>query len=105
MDDTMLLLRDVEIERDESADVYRVRDCPTDEPASTVVVTTVAAVSETDPLDLEPLRESVDPDALDSLFRETPGGCVRNAGRIEFSFADHGVAVDATGKIEISPPR
>lgn len=101
--DTMVLPRGVEIERDESTATYRVRYDSTDELPSTVVVSAVAAVAETDPLDLEPLRETVDPDALDALFRQTPGGRVRSSGCIEFHFAGHHVRVDATGDIEVSP--
>ncbi|MFC7080169.1 HalOD1 output domain-containing protein [Halorussus caseinilyticus] len=62
--DTTVLPSGVEIERDESDGCYRARYDSTEHPTSTVVVTAVAAVTETDPLDLEPLRESLDPDAL-----------------------------------------
>jgi hypothetical protein len=103
MDNAVLLPRGVEIERDESTGGYRVRYDPSEELPSTVVVTAVAAVAETDPLDLEPLRASVDPDALDALFRQTPGGRVRSSGQTEFRFADHHVTVDATGEIRVSP--
>ncbi|WP_135825867.1 HalOD1 output domain-containing protein [Halorussus ruber] len=105
MDEAVLLPRGVEIERDESTDRYRVRYDSSEELPSTVVVTAVAAVAETDPLDLEPLRESIDPDALDALFRQTPGGRIRSSGQAEFWFADHHVTVDATGEIEVTPER
>ena len=63
----------------------------------------VAAVAETDPLDLPPLRETIDPDALDDLFRRTPGGRTRESGYVEFSLADHRVVVDASGGVEVYP--
>ncbi|WP_276282006.1 HalOD1 output domain-containing protein [Halorussus caseinilyticus] len=102
--DTTVLPSGVEIERDESDGCYRARYDSTEHPTSTVVVTAVAAVTETDPLDLEPLRESLDPDALDDIFRRTPGGHVREEGCVEFSLAAHEVVVGAEGDVEIYPP-
>ncbi|WP_137287488.1 HalOD1 output domain-containing protein [Halorussus salinisoli] len=104
MDDTTELPSGVELERDETMGCYRVRYDRTDQPASMVVVSAVAAVVERDPLDLEPLRSALDPDAMDDLFAQTPGGRVRNSGRIEISLADHRVVVDADGDVEIYPP-
>ncbi|USZ68029.1 hypothetical protein NGM10_15010 [Halorussus salilacus] len=103
-DDTPPLPNGVEIEHDEAAGVYRLRhDWTCDEPMSTVVVVALASVSETDPLELDPLRDVLDPDALDELFSPTRRDADRDSGRVEFSLSDHRVVVDATGHVEIRP--
>jgi hypothetical protein len=104
MDDAMLLPSGVELEHDDATGCYRVRYDATDAPPSAVAVGAVAAIAGTDPLDLDPVWDSVDPDALDDLFRSTPGGRLRESGQIVFSLADHRVAVDADDEMEIWPP-
>jgi hypothetical protein len=61
------------------------------EPPSTTVVEAVAAATETDPNELEPLYSAVDPDALDALFADT--GTRRAAGHIEFTYCGFAVVV------------
>jgi hypothetical protein len=53
------------------------------------VVDAVAACADTDPLDLPPLYESIDTDALDALFRSNGGDCT-----VVFEYADYEVTVD-----------
>ncbi|MFC4551286.1 MULTISPECIES: HalOD1 output domain-containing protein [Halorussus] len=104
MDESIHLSADIDVTHDESSGVYRAtyaRDC--DESLSTVVVSIVAAIAEVDPLDLEPLRNHLDPDALDDLFTPTHSGCERPAGEVRFPFAGHRVSVSANGDIEIRP--
>ena len=103
-DETTVIQNGVAIEHDEAAGVYRVRhDWNGDVPLSTVVVSAVAAVAETDPLDIGPLGASLDPDALDDLFAPRPNGLARDEGEVAFSLADHRVAVSAAGEVEIRP--
>ena len=104
MNEATLLPAGSTLEYDEHDELYRVRYDEGDESASTVVVAAVAAVAETDPLELQPLRESVDPDALDDLFAKTCGGRARELGCIEFPYDDYRVVVDASGEIEVHPP-
>lgn len=68
---------------------------------STRVVEAVAEYSETDVLDLPPLYDSIDPDALEKLI---PG---MTKGKVSFVYADQRVTVDSRGTItveEYSPP-
>lgn len=58
--------------------------------ASTDVVQTVAESTNNDPVDLPPLYETIDPDALDSILEETVDGWV--------SFTYAGVEVTATSE-------
>lgn len=58
------------IEYDERAELYRVRIDPdaVDHPA-TAVVEAISAIDGTDPLELEPLAESLDPDRFRGSLR------------------------------------
>lgn len=101
-DDATVRQHGVAIEHDETAGVYRARhDWNGDEPLGMVIVGAVAAVAETDPLEIEPLRASIDPDALDDLFAPRSHGSDRDEGEVAFSVADHRVTVSATGEVEI----
>lgn len=50
------------------------------------IVEAVAARNGADPLDLQPLYETVDPEALEALFAPTADGTGRG-GQIEFTYA------------------
>ncbi|SDJ37374.1 HalOD1 output domain-containing protein [Natronorubrum texcoconense] len=50
------------------------------------------------------LYDSVDPDALDALFRPRHDGRPRHGGTLSFSVRDHSVTVDSDGEILIEPP-
>jgi hypothetical protein len=72
--------------------------------ASRRVVREVAEATGSDPTDLPPLYEVVDPDALDGLFRsrtaesETSGTEVAGSGPVvRFSYADRHVSVRRDG--------
>lgn len=59
------------------------------------IVEAVAAHADTDPLELPPLYEAIDADALDALFRE---GC---DGSVQFRYADRDVTFYSEGSVEI----
>ncbi|WP_435175762.1 HalOD1 output domain-containing protein [Halorussus sp. AFM4] len=65
------------------------------------VVAAVAAAAGADPTDLDPLAETLDPDALDALFAAHLDGTPRDAGRTEFSFCGYGVVVNGTGHVSV----
>lgn len=67
-------------------------------PVSGRVVQTVADRADSDPLELPPLYESVDPDALDAFVRGTADG------RVEFRYAGYAVTVDSRGEVEVEEP-
>lgn len=69
-------------------------------PVSQRVVENVADARNTSPLDLPPLFDCVDPDALDRLFSDGPGSTVRDQGRLTFPMAGCEVTVWADGTVE-----
>lgn len=71
---------------------------------SAAVVETMAAVVDSDPTEIGPLYDSIDPDALDTLFRETGSSPMCDDGYVSFTFADHSVAVHADGDVIVRPP-
>jgi hypothetical protein len=73
-----------------------------DERISDTVIDGVSAATDTDPLDLPPLYEVVDPDALDCLFHHDS----REQGpsdRVEFVFAGCEVGIHADGRVVVDP--
>lgn len=63
---------------------------------SVEVMEEVAKQTETDQLDLPPLADSIDPDALNSLFA-SPRAVDRQTGQIEFTYYGHLVTVSFDG--------
>lgn len=57
------------------------------------VIHAVAEHSGTDPTDLPPLYEAVDPDALDALFGPTAADDTREGGEVSFIYAGYRVRV------------
>jgi hypothetical protein len=66
---------------------------------SMAVVGGAANVLDTDPLELDPLFETVDIDALDELLRSATGTL-----HVSFTFAGCEVTMSADGRIRISTP-
>jgi hypothetical protein len=71
-------------------------DWTDNESVSTAVIEAVARVSDEHATDLAPLYESVDPDALDTLFSE-PIDDSQGVRSVEFRYESHQVAVEASG--------
>lgn len=69
-------------------------------PVSMSVVEALAEVTGEDVIDLPPLHEFVDTDALDSLF-VPQSTYARTDGAVSFVFADHPVTVYSTGEIVV----
>lgn len=74
--------------------------CP-DGMVSETVIETVAKATGVDPLDLQPLYEVVDPDALDTLFGSSDRSSRSVA--IDFSFGGCRVTVRADGEVTAAP--
>ncbi len=70
-------------------------------PISHRVVEAVADETETDPIELEPLYHSIDPDSLDRLFTGISPDAARPCGRFSFDYAGHRVHVDRDGSVEV----
>jgi hypothetical protein len=67
---------------------------------SMAVIEAVADARGVDPLQLEPLANAIDPEALDRFFAHTYGGRPRAVGRLTFEVA--GCEVTVTGADEVS---
>ena len=65
-------------------------------PPSTAVVETVAIASNREPMALEPLYESLDPDALNTIVRSNG-----SPSTVAFSFAGYRVTVRSIGEIVV----
>ncbi|KAB1185049.1 MULTISPECIES: HalOD1 output domain-containing protein [Haloferax] len=79
---------------EEETGVYRI-DRDTSEPLSTNVVLSIAAIEDIRPTQLPPLAQTIDPDALDTVFK-----CSDDAV-LSFSYAGYRVTLDALGSLEI----
>lgn len=64
---------------------------------STRIVDKVAEAENTDPVDLAPLYESIDPDALDALFQNGQNGSVT------FEYENRRIIARADGDVTIEP--
>ncbi|MFB6122851.1 MAG: HalOD1 output domain-containing protein [Haloferacaceae archaeon] len=69
------------------------------EPVCLAVQTAVAAVEDVEPVDLPPLAESVDPDALGRLF--DPDSTNVDQRRMEFVYAGYRILVDGRGEVVV----
>jgi len=50
---------------------------------------------------IDPLYNTVDPDALDAIFRDLPDGPKRVGGRVEFTHEGYDVTVRADGGVSV----
>jgi hypothetical protein len=69
----------------------------------TAVVRAVAAARDTDPLDVSPLNDVVDPDALDALFQSKIDGSSRDGGTVQFALDGCDVTIESTGDVVVRP--
>lgn len=74
-----------------------------EEQPSEAVVRGVAAATGRSALDLTPLFESVDPDALDALFGCLPDGTPRTPGRVVFPLDGCSVSVEGS-QVRVNRP-
>jgi hypothetical protein len=77
-----------------STDIPVKHSCDENEPISQTVVTAVAEVTGCDPIELDPLYEYIDPDAMDALFHPRSNDDVDQSElHIEFSYTTYRVTV------------
>lgn len=72
-----------------------------DVPPSQRVLRQVASLLDVDSLELPPLYESVDPDALDALFATPDGLSSIRTGTVSFAYAGCTVFVDDGGDVTV----
>ena len=69
---------------------------------ATTIVSTVAALSETTPDELDRIYDRIDPDSLETLFAPANGAARRNAGQVSFRLDRYTVTVHASGTIVVT---
>lgn len=77
-------------------------DWESDIPLSTEVLTLVSRAADVDPLEIEPLNDCVDPDALNKLFEPRRDGTLRSGGMLTFRIHGYEVTVHADGEIVVT---
>lgn len=93
--------RDVSVSYDPTAETYRCTfDSATVSP-SVAVVQAMAAVCETDPTDLRPLYDAIDPQGLDRICTESVPPEREGDRIVEFTYEDYRVTVESSGFVEI----
>ncbi|SEH16526.1 hypothetical protein SAMN04487967_2684 [Natronorubrum sediminis] len=95
---TILLQSADEVEFDERHERYRVSYDPSVDDTSLAVVTAVGVASQTDPTQLPPLYDAVDPTGLDTIFTETQADT-----QVTFRYSDFDVTVSSTGVVTCTP--
>lgn len=70
-------------------------------PVSLRVVEKVAEATDTDPMNLEPLYERIDPDSLDGLFSDPNPMDNRRVGHVSFTMAGCEVVVWADDTVDV----
>lgn len=68
------------------------------------VVSAVAAACDIDPLELPPLYDVIDPDALDRLFEHGALAEGNSIGRVTFTMAGCEVVVHSDGAVDATAP-
>ena len=91
------------VEFHESTGTYRTHFADDDRLAVEAVISAVSAATGVDAMELPPLYDVVDPDALCALVGPRTGGSGRFRGTVTFAFADSLVTVDGRGTIEVDP--
>ena len=93
------------IDADPETGTYRATYAYPSEPPSIAVALALMEVADCEVTDLDPLYDaaSVDPDALDELFRPPKGGASRDC-RLTFTYHDYEVTVKSYGRIVVRSP-
>jgi len=74
----------------------------TDQLVSIQIVEAVAETAGVDPLELPPLYETIDPEAIDALIADLEAGQSTSADIIKFAYADHMVTVHSDQTVEVT---
>lgn len=73
------------------------------ETPTTAVVETVAVAASREPVALEPLYETVDPDALDTLVRSREKNSTDGGVAVTFAFDGYEITVHSDGTVVVRP--
>lgn len=73
------------------------------EPVSEAVVSAVADAKDVSTVDLPPLYDVIDPDALEAVVTSMTRRPGEPAGRVEFSYSGFEVTVTGDGDVSVTP--
>ena len=73
------------------------------ETPSTAIVGSVAVAADREPLALEPLYETVDPDSLNTLFRSRERNSTDGDATVTFALDGYGITVQSDGTVVVRP--
>jgi len=79
-------------------------DWERDESLAATVVSAVAAIRNVEPTAVEPLNETVDPDALNDIFDARHNGGDRSGPTLSFRLSSCEVTIHADGRVVVVPP-
>ena len=83
-------------------DSYRIaHDWDGDDSLTETIVAAIATIKDTRLIDLDPLYNSADPDALERLFRDQHAS--RHTIRVSFQHEGYAVVINGDGSIDIDP--
>lgn len=71
------------------------------EPITTTVLSVLSEATGDDPIEMEPLNDCVDPDALDKLFSPRQDGTPRHGGSVSFDVNGRTVTVYSDGEVAV----
>lgn len=70
---------------------------------STGVIETIAVAADREPMAIDPLYETLDPDALDRLIRSSETQSNDEGTTVQFVFAGYDVTVQSNGTVAVRP--
>jgi len=73
----------------------------TDQSNSIQIIEAVAETAGVDPLELPPLYETIDPEAIDALIADSETGHSTSPSLIKFAYAGYTVTVDSNQTVEV----
>lgn len=76
---------------------YRVAYDSVDATPSLAIITVVSTITGKDPVDLDPIHESIDPDALDALFTAE----FSSVNRLTFQYCGYEITVGTDDVVEV----
>lgn len=88
---------------DANTDTHHVTvESDTEVPLSVIIVQAIATITQSDPLQLEPLTEYIDPEALERLYNPDQ---YTSLGQpvVSFSYAGYQITVESPTEVTISP--
>lgn len=89
---------------DDGCEYARQYDWGDSQDASTTVCLALADVTDTPVAELGPLREVVDPEALDELFDAPRRNASDDVLRVSFTYGGYTVTVAGDGTVRVRPP-